>query len=87
MPDIETPLPETPLFEDRHEKNLNALFGEDTPETDIREDKKVPQESEVVEDEPETKGTESDIETDDSDEDYIEGYDDESDENDDDGSW
>ena len=66
----ETPLPETPLFEDRHEKNLNALFGEDTPETDIREDKKVPQESEVVEDEPETKETESDIETDDSDEDY-----------------
>lgn len=70
MPDTQTPLPEAPIFEDRHEKNLNALFGEDTPETDTQEDEKVSEESEVVDGEPETKETESDTETDDSDEDY-----------------
>ena len=59
-----------PGHEARHEKNMSALFGEDTPETDTREDKKVFEESEVVEDEPQTKETESDIETDDSEEDY-----------------
>lgn len=69
MPDIETPLPEAPLFEDRHEKNLNALFGEDI-EPSVLNPGDDSDDSDKSGDEPETKETESDTETDDSDEDY-----------------
>lgn len=55
-------------FDDRHEKNLDALFGgDDALETDSSEDKKALEAPEVVEDEP-TK-TEDALE-DESDEDY-----------------
>lgn len=75
-PPVETPpvekLPETPVFEDRHEKNLDALFSEDEPKPKDppKEDPETDDDADDAEDEPEPKDPPKEGEDDDSDEDY-----------------